>query len=139
MIVKQNRWFSLTMRSHFWPLFAIFLQKMNFWSSKRCISWSNSRTNLIFDSGKIWDHIFFRKWKLEKGGAKGGRAAMSELTQWLCKKYKFDEIWRHQSLLSWYKWSELTCWNVAPPFAPLSYSHPQSRNCDFFPFFELIS
>ena len=63
LIVKQNRWFSLTMRSHFWPLFAIFLQKMNFWSSKRCISWSNSRTNLIFDSGRIWDCIFFRKWK----------------------------------------------------------------------------
>ena len=65
LIVKQNRWFSLTMRSHFWPLFAIFLQKMNFWSSKRCISWSNSRTNLIFDSGRIWDCILFRKpWTL---------------------------------------------------------------------------
>ena len=51
---------------------------------------SNGRTNLIFDSGKIWGCKFFKKWKLEKGGAKGGQAVMSESTPWLCWKI---QIW----------------------------------------------
>ena len=60
------------MRSYFMPLLAIFLQKLNFYNSQPFIFRSNGRTNFIFDSGKIWGCKFFKKWKLEKGGGKGG-------------------------------------------------------------------
>ena len=78
------------MRSYFMPLFAIFLQKLNFKNSQHFIFRSNGRTNLIFDSGKIWGCKFFKKWKLEKGGAKGGQPIMFEFTQWLDQKM---QIW----------------------------------------------
>ena len=60
------------MKSYFMPLLAIFLQKLNFLNSKPFIFGSNGRTKLIFDSGKICGCKFFKKWKLEKGEAKGG-------------------------------------------------------------------
>ena len=71
LIVQQNRWFCHTIRFDILHDFAIFLQKSKFQILKSCIFGCNGRTNLIFDSGKIWGQIFFKKWYFKKGG-KGG-------------------------------------------------------------------
>ena len=136
MIVKQNRWFSLTMKSYFMPLLAIFLQKLNFLNSKPFIFGSNGRTKLIFDSGKICGCKFFKKWKLEKGGANNyawvyimtisKNANLTSETSIRASYHRINDRNQHSGMMP-------------PLLHPLSYSDLQSRNRELFPFLKLGS
>ena len=67
---------------------------------------------------------FSKNENLKKGGQRGCNQLCLSLHNDYMKKCKFDLGNSHQSLVSWYKWSEPTFRNDAPPFAPPFYAPP---------------
>ena len=120
------------MRSYFMPLLAIFSQKLNFWDSQPFIFRSNGRTNLIFNSGKIWDCKFFKKWKLEKGEAKGVQPIMFEFTQWLDQKM---QIWPQKQTPELRIMVQMVGTNILKWCPPFVFRPPEQKSW-IFPIFE---